>query len=51
MFCGDLYQLPPVIATPIYCNTGNMRGFFSLELWRGFKIVALTESYEATRRL
>ena len=43
LVCGDLYQLPPVKGTPIYCNTGNMRGFFSLELWRGFKIAELTE--------
>ena len=43
LVCGDLYQLPPVKGTPIYCNTGNRRGSFSLELWRGFKIVELTE--------
>ena len=43
LVCGDLYQLPPVKGTPIYFNTGNMRGFFSLELWRGFKIAELTE--------
>ena len=43
LVCGDLYQLPSVKETPIYCNTDNMRRFFSLKLWRGFKIVELTE--------
>ena len=43
LVCGDLYQLPSVKGTPIYCNTGNMRRFFKLELWRGFKIVELAE--------
>ena len=41
--CGDLYRLPHVKGNLIYCNTGNMRGFFSLELWRGFKIAELTK--------
>ena len=41
--CGDLYQLPPVKGTPIYCNTGNIKGYLSLDLWRGFKMAELTE--------
>ena len=24
LVCGDLYQLPPVKGTPIYCNTGPL---------------------------
>ena len=43
LVCGQLYHLPPVQGTPIYCNTGNMKEFFCLELWRGFKITELTE--------
>ena len=41
--CGDLYQLPPVKGAPIYCNTGNIKGYLSLDLWRGFKMAELTE--------
>ena len=43
LVCADLYQLPPVKGTPVHCNTGNIKGFFSLELWRGFKIAELTK--------
>ena len=46
LVCGDLYQLPPVKAQPIYIfneNTPVMHGVTCLELWHNFVIVELTE--------
>ena len=46
LVCGDLYQLPPVRAKPIFMFDGFstlFQGVLSMDLWRNFKIAELTE--------
>ena len=56
LVCGDLYQLPPVKGKPVYSSGNSMRGYLTLELWKHFKMVELTEvmrqqeDHEKTRR-
>ena len=40
MVCGDLYQLPPVNAKPVFTFnvTETMEGFISMDLWNKFKL-------------
>ena len=43
--CGDLYQLPPVNAKPVFTFnvTETMEGFISMDLWHKFKLVELDQ--------
>ena len=46
LLCGDLYQLPPVRAKPIFLFDDSetlIQGVISMDLWRNFKIAELTE--------
>ena len=44
ILCGDLYQLPPVNARPIFiANNTYIEGILSVHLWRKFEITELTE--------
>ena len=47
LVCGDLYQLPPVRAFPVFNNRSvencHPLQFAAIDLWRMFKIVELTE--------
>ena len=46
LVCGDLYQLPPVRAKPIFLfdeTQSLMQGVISMDLWNNFKIAELTE--------
>ena len=43
LVCRYLHQLTLIKGTSIYCNTGKMKIFFNLDLWRGFKTAELTE--------
>ena len=47
LVCGDLYQLPPVRAVPVYNNRCLLNcsplQFAAIDLWRMFKIVELSE--------
>lgn len=42
LVCGDLYQLPPVLAKPIFSTEGNV--FDSFKLWQLFKLAELDET-------
>ena len=43
LVCGDLYQLPPVRAKPVFTfnDTKTMEGFISIDLWRKFRLAEL----------
>ena len=47
LVCGDLYQLPPVRACPVFENriveNCSPLRYAALDLWRMFKIIELTE--------
>ena len=45
LVCGDLYQLPPVQAKPVFMfnETETSEGFLMLDLWHKFKLAELTE--------
>ena len=44
VLCGDLYQLPPVNARPIFiANNTYIEGILSVHLWRKFEITEPTE--------
>ena len=45
LVCGDLYQLPPVQAKPVFMfnETKTTEGFLMLNLWRKFEPAELTE--------
>ena len=40
--CGDLYQLPPVMAKPVFSTEGLLINVF--KLWHNFKLAELTET-------
>ena len=40
--CGDLYQLPPVMAKPVFSTEGSLINVF--KLWHNFKLAELTET-------
>ena len=43
IFCGDLYQLPPVNTKPVYTFnvTETMKGIIRINLWHKFKLAEL----------
>ena len=43
--CGDLYQLPPVNAKPVFTFnvTETMEGFISMDSWHKFKLAELDQ--------
>ena len=43
--CGDLCQLPPVRAKPVFTfnDTETMEGFISTNLWRKSRLVELSQ--------
>ena len=43
ILCGDLYQLPPVRGKPIYMSNQSVKGYITLDLWKIFQFVELTE--------
>ena len=46
ILCGDLYQLPPVRAKPVFMfdeYSPLLQGVLRVDLWRNFKIAELTE--------
>lgn len=43
LLCGDLYQLPPVNASPIHCNNYNNENIITTKTWNLFKISELNE--------
>ena len=45
LVCGDLCQLPPVRAKPVFTfnDTETMEGFISIDLWRKFRLAELDE--------
>ena len=48
---GDLHQLPPVNAKPVYAYTFDFKqtmGYISTDLWRLFKLVEVTEVMHQT---
>ena len=40
--CGDLYQLPPVMAKPVFSTEGSLINVF--KLWHNFKLAELNET-------
>ena len=40
--CGDLYQLPPVMAKPVFSTEGSLINVF--KLWHNFKLAELDET-------
>ena len=45
LVCGDLCQLPPVPAKPVFTfnDTETMEGFISIDLWRKFRLAELDQ--------
>ena len=45
MVCGDLYQLPPGNAKPVFTFnvTETMEGFINMDLWHKFKLAELDQ--------
>ena len=45
LFCGDLYQLPPVRFKPVFTfnKTETMEGFISSDLWQKFRLAELDQ--------
>ena len=45
IFCGKLYQLPPVNDSPFYsfCIQSDMKSFLSFDFWRLFEMAQPTE--------
>jgi len=45
LLCGDLYQLPPIRASPVFSFEGRDKKMISIfKLWHLFKLAELTES-------
>ena len=43
LLCGDFYQLPPVRGIPLFSSSDAIKSLLSLNLWRKFEMVELTE--------
>ena len=45
MVCGDLYQLSPANAKPVFTFnvTETMEGFISMDLWHKFKLAEIDQ--------
>ena len=43
IFCGDLYQPPPVKGSPIHTAKSSIKGLITLKFWRLLKIGEITE--------